>query len=120
MLKRTLGGILNFIGFGALGDTRPEAGKGQRENGPLLYEAKSMRIEALISAADAAGYAMVSEESSDDFGAEEIVSLKSETSLSNALAVWHPVVAAGTKSVGAQFANAWSWVAGRFITSAPA
>ena len=86
----------------------------------LMYEAKWMRIEALISAADAAGYAMVSEESSGDFGADEIVSLKSETSQSAALAVWHPVVAAGSKSVGSQFANAWSWVAGRFITSAPA
>ena len=32
-----------------------------------------MRIEALISAADAAGYAMVSDESSGDFGADEKV-----------------------------------------------
>lgn len=79
-----------------------------------------MRIEALISAADAAGYAMVSEERSEDFGHDDIVSLKSETSQSTALAAWHPVVTAGSRSVGAQFANAWSWVAGRFITSAPA
>ena len=79
-----------------------------------------MRIEALISAADAAGYAMVSEESSDDFGADEIVSLKSEMAPSTALSVWRPVVAAGSRSVGVQMANAWSWVAGRFISGAPA
>ena len=79
-----------------------------------------MRIEALISAADAAGYAMVSEESSDDFGGDDIISLKSETAPSTALAVWRPVVAAGSRSLGTQVANAWSWVAGRFISGAPA
>ena len=79
-----------------------------------------MRIESLMSAADAAGYAMVSEEASDDFGGDEIVSLKSETAKTTALAVWRPVVAAGSRSVGVHVANAWSWVAGRFITSATA
>jgi hypothetical protein len=94
---------------------------GQREVGPLMYEAKSMRIETLLTAADAAGYAMVSEETSEDFGGDEIVSLKTETAPSTSLAIWQPAFAGSAKSaIGSQVANAWSWVAGRFISGAPA
>ena len=80
-----------------------------------------MRIEALLSAADAAGYAMVSEETSDDFGGDDIVSLKTETTASKSLAIWQPVFAGNARSaLGSHVANAWSWVAGRFINGAPA
>lgn len=86
-----------------------------------MYEAKYMRIETLLSAADAAGYAMVSEETSDHFGGDDIVSLKTDTTDSTSLAVWRPVFAGSARSAfGSQVANAWSWVAGRFINGAPA
>ncbi|MEQ1671824.1 MAG: hypothetical protein ABL893_13260 [Hyphomicrobium sp.] len=82
-----------------------------------------MSIEALMSAADAAGYVMAAEdELPDTFGRKpSLFDFKSVPSTS--LAIWRPVVpsSAGQPSVlSAQASSAWSWISGRFHTGATA
>lgn len=92
----------------------------QRENGPFEVRGEVMSIEALMSAADAAGYVMVAEDDLPDaFGSEP--HMEFETS-ANALTVWQPVLAAAASkpAFSTQVSNAWSWVVGRFANGAPA
>lgn len=82
-----------------------------------------MSIEALMSAADAAGYVMVSEdELPDAFGRRpSLFDFKSVPSTS--LAIWRPVVPSidGKPALlGSQTAHAWNWLAGRFWTGVTA
>ena len=85
-------------------------------------EAKVMRIETLMSAADAAGYSMVSEEMlSDDEAYSEIEPIVSEPSSATALALWQPVSPSGAMAtVNSQVANAWGWFVGRIAGGATA
>ena len=81
-----------------------------------------MRIEALMSAADAAGYSMVSEEllSENDTYVETEPAV-TERANQTALAVWQPVSpTSAMAAVNAQVANAWGWVVGRIAGGAPA
>jgi hypothetical protein len=83
-----------------------------------------MRIETLITAVDAAGYAMVSEEDFPETfdGDAAPVSAASKAPL-QALAVWSPVAPSGTgwtSAVQAQASNAWGWIVGRFAGGAAA
>ena len=81
-----------------------------------------MSIEALMSAADAAGYVMVSEaELPETFGRKP--SLFDFKSLpSTALAIWRPVVPSidGQPTVAKDSAGAWTWFSGRFTPGATA
>ena len=86
-----------------------------------------MSIEALMSAAHAAGYVMVAEEELPaTFGSEPAVfEFKSQPATS--LAIWRPVVPSidGTPAVHGhmlhdQLSNAWGWLAGRFVGGATA
>jgi hypothetical protein len=82
-----------------------------------------MSIETLMSAADAAGYVMVSEEElPETFGRKpSLFDFKSLPSTS--LAIWRPVVPAidgQPSSLQNHAAHAWSWISGRFITGATA
>jgi hypothetical protein len=82
-----------------------------------------MGIQALMTAADAAGYVMVAEdELPEAFGRKpSLFDFKSLPSTS--LAIWRPVVprADGQQmAIGLQAQNAWSWIAGRFHTGATA
>ncbi len=90
---------------------------GLRDEG--LFEARGavMSIEALMSAVDAAGYVMVAEEDLPETFGEKV-----HAEEPTALTVWQPVLAAAASKPGwsAQFSNAWSWVAGRFVNGAPA
>ena len=81
-----------------------------------------MRIETLMSAADAAGYSMVSEEMlSDSEAYSEIEPVVSEPSSVTALALWQPVSASGAfATVNSQVANAWGWFVGRIAGGAAA
>ena len=82
-----------------------------------------MSIESLMSAADAAGYVMVSEEElPDTFGRKpSLFDFKSLPSTS--LAIWRPVVPSidgQPASLHGHAAHAWGWISGRFNTGAPA
>lgn len=83
-----------------------------------------MSIETLMTAADAAGYVMVSEdELPEAFGRRpSLFDFKSVPS--TALAIWRPVVPAidGKPVVHdrRQQAGAWHWLAGRFHTGVTA
>ena len=81
-----------------------------------------MSIELLMSAADAAGYVMAAEdELPETFGRKpSIFDFRSLPSTS--VAIWRPVVPSldGRASMHGQVAHAWSWLAGRFSTGAPA
>ena len=82
-----------------------------------------MRIETLITAVDAAGYAMVSEEDfpeTFDGDAEPVTA--SERSSMQALAVWTPAgpLGSGWSSVQSQASQAWGWIVGRFAGGAAA
>jgi len=79
-----------------------------------------MSIEALMSAVDAAGYVMAAEDDlPETFGVEGPM-LAPETS--TALTVWQPVLAAAAArpTFSSQVSNAWSWIAGRFVSGATA
>lgn len=90
--------------------------------GTAKNEANVMRIETLMTAADAAGYSMVSEEMlSDNEAYSEIDDVANEPSNTTALAVWQPVSpsrAMGT--LNTQVANAWGWFVGRIAGGATA
>ncbi len=84
-----------------------------------------MSIETLMSAADAAGYVMVSEdELPETFGRKpSLFDFKSVPA--TALAIWRPVVPAidgkpSASPVDGHASHAWNWLAGRFNTGAPA
>ncbi len=80
-----------------------------------------MSIEALMSAAHAAGYVMVAEEELPEaFGCEPAVfEFKSQPATS--LAIWRPVVPAlDGQPVHAHMASAWSWFTGRFASGVTA
>jgi hypothetical protein len=82
-----------------------------------------MSIEALMSAADAAGYVMVSEdELPEAFGRKpSLFDFKSVPS--TALAIWRPVVPSidgQPSSVHSHTAHAWNWLTGRFTTGVTA
>lgn len=82
-----------------------------------------MSIEALMSAADAAGYVMVSEdELPEAFGRKpSLFDFKSVPSTS--LAIWRPVIPSidgQPTSLHGHAAHAWQWISGRFITGATA
>lgn len=81
-----------------------------------------MSIEALMSAADAAGYVMATQdELPDDFGTEPAV-LEFKQQPSTSLAIWRPVVpSVDGKPVEQTSLNAmWEWFSGRFVTGATA
>lgn len=84
----------------------------------------NMSIEALMSAAEAAGYVMVSEdELPETFGKRpSLFDFKAVPTTS--VAIWRPVVPAiDGKPVGSlqgQAAHAWHWLTGRFTTGATA
>ncbi len=81
-----------------------------------------MRIEALMTAVDAAGYVMVAEDDLPEaFGTENSYNTF-EAAPSTALTVWQPVLAAAEQRtpMHLQAANAWSWVMGRFASGATA
>lgn len=76
-----------------------------------------MSIEALMSAAHAAGYVMAAEdELPETFGTEPTV-FDFKTQPSTAIAIWRPVVPADKPAAEQQghFAHAWGWLAGRFV-----
>jgi hypothetical protein len=82
-----------------------------------------MSIEALMSAADAAGYVMVSEdELPEAFGRKpSLFDFKSVPS--TALAIWRPVIPSidgKPATMQSASAHAWNWLAGRFTTGATA
>ena len=80
-----------------------------------------MRIETLMSAADAAGYSMVSEEllsENDTYVDNEMVA--AEVANQTALSVWQPSRSSALSSVNTQVANAWGWVVGRIAGGATA
>jgi hypothetical protein len=82
-----------------------------------------MSIESLMTAADAAGYVMVSEEELPEaFGRKpSLFDFKSVPSTS--LAIWRPVVPSidgQPTGMHGHAAHAWSWIAGRFTTGATA
>ena len=81
-----------------------------------------MSIESLMSAADAAGYVMVSEEELPEaFGRKP--SLFDFKSLpATALAIWRPVVPSidGTPAMTKVHIGTWGWLSGRFSHGAPA
>ena len=83
-----------------------------------------MSIESLMSAADAAGYVMVSEEElPETFGRRpSLFDFKSLPATS--LAIWRPIVPAidGKPSalIQSHTAHALHWLSGRFIGGAPA
>ncbi len=81
-----------------------------------------MSIEALMSAAHAAGYVMVAEEElPETFGTRPAVfEFKAQSSTS--LAIWRPVVPAldGQPLGSAQMMGAWGWLTGRFVGGAHA
>lgn len=81
-----------------------------------------MRIETLMSAADAAGYSMVSEEMlSDSEACSENEPVVSEPSNATSLALWQPVSPSGAMAaVNSQVANAWGWFVGRIAGGATA
>lgn len=82
-----------------------------------------MSIEALMSAADAAGYVMVSEdELPDTFGRKPSL-FDFKTVPSTSLAIWRPVVPAvdgQPSALSTQASSAWTWITGRFHTGATA
>ena len=84
-----------------------------------------MSIEALMSAAHAAGYVMVAEEELPAaFGSEPAV-FEFKSQPSTALAIWRPVVPSiDGKPAGHllhdQLSNAWGWLTGRFMGGATA
>ncbi len=76
-----------------------------------------MSIEALMSAAHAAGYVMAAEdELPEAFGAEpKVFDFKAQPSTS--LAIWRPVVPAKTAAEATShghIANAWGWISTRW------
>ncbi len=81
-----------------------------------------MRIEALMTAVDAAGYVMVAEDDLPEAFGTENTSSTFEAATSNALTVWQPVLAAAGPRTPMHLhaANAWSWVMGRFASGATA
>lgn len=83
-----------------------------------------MRIETLITAVDAAGYAMVSEEDfPETFDGDAAPVNANEKTPQTALAVWSPVGPMGSgwsSSVQTQASNAWGWIVGRFAGGAAA
>lgn len=79
-----------------------------------------MRIESLISAVDAAGYAMVSEEDFPEVAEAEMTLSPAQTSPTMAVAVWKDSAGFGKLSVPPQIANAWGWLVGRFASGAAA
>ncbi len=86
-----------------------------------------MSIEALMSAAHAAGYVMVAEdELPSTFGSEPAV-FEFKSQPSTALAIWRPLVpsidgqpAMHGHMLTGQLSNAWGWLAGRFAGGATA
>ncbi|MEQ1651346.1 MAG: hypothetical protein ABL897_02550 [Hyphomicrobium sp.] len=82
-----------------------------------------MSIEALMSAADAAGYVMVAEdELPETFGRKPSL-FDFKTVPSTSLAIWRPVVPSidgQPASMNGHAAHAWHWLAGRFTTGATA
>ena len=82
-----------------------------------------MRIEALITAVDAAGYAMVSEEDLPGaFESDAAASTSNEKAPVKALALWSPAGphGSGWSTVQAQASHAWGWIVGRFAGGAAA
>ena len=81
-----------------------------------------MRIEALMTAVDAAGYVMVAEDDFPEAFGNETTSNTFEAAPSTALTVWQPVLAAADhrQPLHLHAANAWSWVIGRFAAGATA
>jgi hypothetical protein len=82
-----------------------------------------MRRETLITAVDAAGYAMVSEEDfpeTFDGDAEPVTA--GDKAPMQALAVWSPAgpLGASWTSVQTQASHAWGWIAGRLARGAAA
>lgn len=83
-----------------------------------------MSIEALMTAAEAAGYVMVSEEElPETFGKRpSLFDFKSVPTTS--VAIWRPVVPAidgkPVATMQSQAAHAWHWLTGRFSTGATA
>ena len=81
-----------------------------------------MSIESLMSAADAAGYVMVSEEElPETFGRKP--SLFDFKSLpATALAIWRPVVPSidGKPAIAKEYVGTWGWLSGRFTPGATA
>ena len=81
-----------------------------------------MRIEALMTAVDAAGYVMVAEDDLPEAFGNENSSNTFEAVPSTALTVWQPVLAAADRRTPMHLhaTNAWSWVMGRFASGAAA
>jgi hypothetical protein len=76
-----------------------------------------MSIKTLMSAADAAGYAMVSEETLDDMGGDDIAASQV---YSKELAVVPAQDGGYRAAVQGHVSSAWNWLAGRFVSGAPA
>ena len=82
-----------------------------------------MSIETLMSAADAAGYVMVSEDELPEAFGRKPSLFDFRNIPSTSLAIWRPVVPSidgQPPAMNGQVAHAWSWLAGRFSTGAPA
>lgn len=77
-----------------------------------------MSIKSLMSAADAAGYAMVSEETLDDMGGDDVA--PQSESVSMALVPYQSQPAGYRAAMQAHMTSAWNWIAGRFVSGAPA
>lgn len=82
-----------------------------------------MSIEALMSAADAAGYVMVAEDELPEAFGRKPSLFDFKTVPSTSLAIWRPVVPSidgQPTPMHGHAANAWHWLAGRFTTGATA
>jgi hypothetical protein len=80
-----------------------------------------MSIEALMSAASAAGYVMAAEEElPETFGAEPTV-FEFKKQPATAIAIWRPVVPRlDGKPLTGHISNAWGWFTGHFAGGATA
>ena len=107
--------------FGAFG---PGAERARGKLAQRRMRLGNMSIQALMTAADAAGYVMVSEdELPDTFGRKpSLFDFKSVPSTS--LAIWRPVMpradGASAASVHGHASHAWHWLTDRFHTGATA
>lgn len=83
-----------------------------------------MSIEALMTAAEAAGYVMVSEDELPDTFGKQPAPLDFKSVPTTSVAIWRPVVpsidGSPVASVHSSATHAWSWLMGRLTTGAPA
>jgi hypothetical protein len=90
----------------------------------MAHDAKrlgDMSIEALMTAADAAGYVMVSEDELPEAFGRTPSLFDFKTVPSTAVAIWRPVVPSiDGKPIQRSATDAWHWLMGRFQTGVTA